>query len=602
MLYSRTSLLVALISISSFSYGQKSTVSLDNPAYTHPVMLNQAMQWNGGFIAGDDAVAEIRSHIYAKHPEITGSALEFDRVITSPGGTHYHFYQVIQGQRVFGTQVVANVNNQNKVGMITAHLFPTEMAEGTPLMENNGVLTSDEFRNTPSRGIWFYDGQQLIPAIRHVIIDGYLYEERVADATGTVIWSHDLNNYYTDTTLTVTVFNPDPLTTFEKTYGGNYRDMNDDNESLLNQAQVTRQVPGQYQLNDFLLRNSWVEIKDFDSPSVAVAKENEPVFDYGRKDDRFEQVNAFYHLTTFQLHMQDLGFSLVNYRLPVDANALSGNDNSQFSTSTNPPRISFGEGGVDDAEDADVVIHEYGHAIAYSASPNSNSGTERGCLDEALGDYLASSYSRSISEFGYDKVFSWDGHNEFWNGRDSYNKFNKNYKNLTFNSIYTHTDIWSSALMELWGRVGRDVTDKLVLESIFGYSSNMTMVQAAYLVVQADSNLFGGQHIQPIWEVFAKRGILPANPVSLDEFADSPVKFYNTSGFAAGGTLNIEIDTDRSYGYTLTDISGRTLERGTIEKGQEAWQYSSSSLSTGIYIMILKDDLGSVYSEKLVRN
>jgi hypothetical protein len=32
-------------------------------------------------------------------------------------------------------------------------------------------------------------------------------------------------------------------------------------------------------------------------------------------------------------------------------------------------RLAFGEGGVDDAEDVDVVLHEYGHAIQHDTVP-----------------------------------------------------------------------------------------------------------------------------------------------------------------------------------------------------------------------------------------
>ena len=36
-------------------------------------------------------------------------------------------------------------------------------------------------------------------------------------------------------------------------------------------------------------------------------------------------------------------------------------DNSFYSPATR--KIKYGSGGVDDAEDADVILHEYGHAI-----------------------------------------------------------------------------------------------------------------------------------------------------------------------------------------------------------------------------------------------
>ena len=68
-------------------------------------------------------------------------------------------------------------------------------------------------------------------------------------------------------------------------------------------------------------------------------------------------------------------------------------DQSVFIGNSGNSYLLFGEGGVDDAEDADVIIHEYAHAISYAASPETNSGTERRGLDEGLGDYFAAIYS-----------------------------------------------------------------------------------------------------------------------------------------------------------------------------------------------------------------
>jgi hypothetical protein len=69
---------------------------------------------------------------------------------------------------------------------------------------------------------------------------------------------------------------------------------------------------------------------------------------------------------------------------------------------------------------------------------------------KALGDYFASSYSRNLNYFNWQKVFSWDGHNEFWNGRSAVNTEMKMYPNVTFSGIYEHTDLFVDPLMRLW--------------------------------------------------------------------------------------------------------------------------------------------------------
>ena len=44
-----------------------------------------------------------------------------------------------------------------------------------------------------------------------------------------------------------------------------------------------------------------------------------------------------------------------------------GPDNS-FATDHPKDEMRFGKGGVDDAEDAEVILHEYGHAIHFAQS------------------------------------------------------------------------------------------------------------------------------------------------------------------------------------------------------------------------------------------
>ncbi|MCP6756217.1 hypothetical protein NL533_31820, partial [Klebsiella pneumoniae] len=77
-------------------------------------------------------------------------------------------------------------------------------------------------------------------------------------------------------------------------------------------------------------------------------------FVYNRHDDRFEQVMAYYWITTAQNYIQSLGFGAA--RRPVNKQPQAvrlnqlGADNS-FATDHPKNELRFGKGGVDDAED-----------------------------------------------------------------------------------------------------------------------------------------------------------------------------------------------------------------------------------------------------------
>lgn len=152
----------------------------------------------------------------------------------------------------------------------------------------------------------------------------------------------------------------------------------------------------------------------------------------------------------------------------------------------------FGTGGVPDAEDADVIIHEYTHGINYFLAPNTVDGNERLAVEEANCDFMACQYSKAISNYNWRWVFNWDGHNQYWSGRDA-NSSNVYPKDLS-TDFYTSSLIWSSMLNDLSDDLGREIITRILFNSIYSYANNMSMQDAANLLVQSDSILFGNAH------------------------------------------------------------------------------------------------------------
>jgi hypothetical protein len=370
--------------------------------------------------------------------------------------------------------------------------------------------------------------------------------EMVLNTSVKVIYQNDLITYYAppapqDSVVTLWVFEPDPLTSAQREYGIPYADQDDQSIGELNAERVPVQATVTFDNGTFSMRNSAMEIVDFSSPTTSAPGGSSNVFNYSRDEDGFEDCNALYHITQMRDHVHALGFTdLMDYAIHVDAHALSGADNSNFNQGHTPPRLSFGEGGVDDAEDADVLVHEYGHAIMHSAAPNTNTGTERRAMDEAIGDYFASSYSRNSSSFRWQDVFTWDGHNEYWAGRTTVSA--DHYPEDLQQNIYTDADIWSATLMQIWGDIGRNATDAIMLQAAYSFSSGMTMPQAAIAFLQADTLLFDGAHFGPIHQRMYDRGLLPWN-VSVDQLNPtiaSPYQLLGSLHFADGnGPLTV---------------------------------------------------------------
>ena len=164
------------------------------------------------------------------------------------------------------------------------------------------------------------------------------------------------------------VFRPDPLTTALATYNvGGYTDNNDADAGVLtaqNQSVTLQDI--ELNAGTYKLKGPYAEIVDFESPAKGLFTQATSTFNFNRSDDAFEAVNTYYHIDNLMRHLNvTLNLNLLPYQysggVRFDPSGLSQADNSHYLGGSG--QLAFGEGGVDDAEDADVIIHELGHGL-----------------------------------------------------------------------------------------------------------------------------------------------------------------------------------------------------------------------------------------------
>ena len=79
------------------------------------------------------------------------------------------------------------------------------------------------------------------------------------------------------------------------------------------------------------------------------------------------------------------------------------------------------------------------------------------------------------------------GHNEFWPGRTTNTK--RMYPKDLFGSVYFDAEIWSTCAMKVWDKLGREVTDKIMITGISYTGSKSNQEDTANAVVTAAQDL-----------------------------------------------------------------------------------------------------------------
>ena len=107
---------------------------------------------------------------------------------------------------------------------------------------------------------------------------------------------------------------------------------------------------------------------------------------------------AYYWVTEAQKYIQSLGFGASRRPVNMQPQRIRINQWGHDNSFANDHKIElrFGKGGVDDAEDAEVILHEYGHAIHFSQN-FAFASEEAGAISEGFGDYWAVTVSESSS-------------------------------------------------------------------------------------------------------------------------------------------------------------------------------------------------------------
>jgi subtilisin-like proprotein convertase family protein len=514
-------------------------------------------------------------------------------------GTYRHYTQYVDGLPVVGGEVIERVDHDGSVRELHRAI-----ARATP--KRTLIAKSDALAGVPSgllrdeQLVAVNVGGEARPAWR-VVVEQNPHEpvaHYVDAATGEILRSQPL---FAHITAKGRVFDPNPVAK-----------LND--PSLRDQNNSAAAVPdAAYSLVDLLDLNPTgmligpnVQIVDTDSPTTPHADASQPLL-FDRSQPQFEEVNVYFHIDRSQRYMQSLGYTgarrVVGYSIPVDPHSLSGADNSIYVGSILTPgqgKLYFGDGGVDDAEDSDIVLHEFFHSVEDWIAPSAFFGTSASqsrAMGEGFSDYWAfsSNYEPGLAG-GRDQycIADWDarcgGDNDSeecgytvdadcLRRVDGTKTMNDYIDGATSGTEHKNGEIWSSALREIFDALvrrhgvtdGRRMADTLVLESIFGAPSDPTYAEIALKLLAADRALNGGSHASAICTAFTTRLILGSSDCNPPPHGEVTLFQSPQQGLAipdntpAGITSTIDLTDSRTIDSLSVNVNIAHPSRGDLQ-------------------------------------
>ncbi|MEJ6791745.1 MAG: T9SS type A sorting domain-containing protein [Lacinutrix sp.] len=550
----------------------------------------------------------------------------FDMLFSREGltGETFRFYQIANGVQVFDAEVTVHVSNRNAVSYFASTYDATiQNINTTPSVTEAEAFTNallnlnvepSSITQQENKLLLKKNNNETVLAYR-VFVHAYTkpggWEVMVDAQTGVVISANDIAIYYHGdkdkdkkkkaskqnrsssfiATGTAMIFDTDPLTATTSPYGGQYIDGNDATNAALDAARTAvtlldiELAGGQYRL-----RGPYTEIAELTSPNKGLFIQSNNNFEFNRQEDGFEAANVYYHTDkTMRYINNDLGIALAPPQnggvIRFDPHGVSGGDNSYYTAGT----LNFGEGCVDDAEDADVVLHELGHGL-HDWITNGGLSQVNG-LSEGSGDYWANSYKRSLglwstSDAARNWVFGWDGHNACWNGRTTV--YGAQYPAGLVGQIHTDGQMWATTLMEIWEDIGREKTDKAFLEGLGMTNSGTNQENAAIAVRQAAIDM-GTAHgytcadIQSMTDRFAAQGYnMPpytCNLLSVDEFAANSISIFPNP---TNGIISLK-NIKQEYNVAIYNMLGQKVKEQMVNVSSNTMDVSN--FATGTYFI-----------------
>jgi Zn-dependent metalloprotease len=504
----------------------------------------------------EGSAQEIAHQFLAENKDLFGiregiSDLQYVQTTERRGIRHVKFRQVYHNLSVFGSELIVHIDQADRVQMVNGEYCPGIEVDTTtdPISKTkaiDAVLAVLEVEGSPPSNVQvelvvFPQGESYCRAYKVMLntsvpLGNWVY---FVDAlSGEVVDGYNAMHFVKGKG---SIYNSNPK--------------RDDDEV------VTAEL---FDLNgDKTLSGMYFRVENDEGPE-AMALSDEHEFIYESDNSHFDETMVYYHLSRVGEFFRNLGHT--DHTEPMAAHVHVADpythnpdyDNAYYSPSQNAIYFGHGEEFNDLAKEAAVIYHEYSHSIVEVAQPLMGTH-EAGALHEGYADYFACSITNDpqIGEFVVEQI----GDPNLRNLRNQ-----KTYEDLTGHNIHSDGEIWGITCWKIYETLGRQVADRLIYESLWFLPPNATFIDAYEGIIQADTDLFGGEHVAEIDEIFAEQKILskPAETYKITASAGSG------GSISPSGKVSVQHGQDQVFaitpetGYDIQDVLVDGTSEGSV--------------------------------------
>jgi subtilisin-like proprotein convertase family protein len=495
-----------------------------------------ADEWIDGYDALDDEGRE---------------SLELLGTRRSPGVTHVRYRQVFDDVPVRAAQLVVNVTDDGEVLAASDSLTDARPDPGVEQQIDEpeatdiaGKAVPDEVQATTAANVvWLQDGEDLRL--------GWSVSMQVAGNTSYTVWVDAVSGEVADARETrleyghglpaqaggcdaagadgpaACVFVPDPVSS-----SGSFPSVDEANAG----ERSVVELQGLDDPDSGALVGEFVNLESQFDPSAPI-REPDGVWDQTSDEPGFEHAMTYFWIDTAQRLIQDLGFEDVrNESFEIVPRFESEVDNAFFDPSVDAIFLGVGSNGEQDAgEDAQVILHEYGHAVLHQQLPNMIFNDAGGAYHDGFADAFAGLITLGLSD-DPGCLFPW-----FLGplvGDECGRRFDtdKVFPEDIVNEVHADGEIWTGAVFDVLEDllanegltfddcVGSDACNEVrdrVLATILAANEFLTGTESYPEIAQgfvlANDAVFGGADADIVEDNFADHGFVPGGDTVVDD-------------------------------------------------------------------------------------